>query len=295
MIVIKLWGGLGNQMFQYAFGYSLAKSTNQELKFDCSFYANQPTYTGKRDVEIASLAISDIDKFVPNKRIRFLSNRYCGAILRHFPPFFIPAGAGMMYIKEPLHKYINNLHHEKSVYYDGYWQTSKYFKDYRNDLLKLFLPKDGFSKVELDLFSMLQKENSVAVHIRKGDFTNSSVRKVGHLLPISYYKNSMDFFRKKIEKTSFFIVSDDPEWARLQFGGLSDVKFIADYNNGSMLTDLFCIANCKHGIMSASTFSWWGNWLRRDAGLVVVPSGLYYNEFFYEPEWIKIDLNGVNE
>ena len=294
MIVVKLWGGLGNQMFQYAFGYCLAKSTNQDLKFDCSFYANQPVYTGKRDVEIDRLNVHRVENFYPNKRIKILSNRYCGAILRKFPPFFIPVEKGMVYLKEPLHKYVEKIHHKKNVYYDGYWQTSKYFKDYRDDLINLFMPKNGFSKEEETLFSMLKKEESVAVHIRKGDFANKSVRKVGHLLPISYYENSMKFFRKTIEKPVFFIISDDPTWAKSQFEGASDIKFVSDYCKGNMLTDLFSIANCKHGVMSASTFSWWGNWLRKTPGTVVVPNGTYYNEFFYESEWIKIDFNEVN-
>ena len=290
MIVIKLWGGLGNQMFQYAFGFSLAKKYKQELKFDFSFYSNQPGYTGKREIEINSLAVQELKKYEPGLAICLLSNRYVGAILRTIPSFTIPVGNGMKYIKEPIHKYIHNLECKNSVYYDGYWQSAKYFKDVRNELLIQYQPKAGFTKDEIDLFSALQSEESVAVHIRKGDFTQKSIRNVGHLLPISYYKKAMDYFRGNTTKPIFYIISDDTSWCKQQFTTELDVKYIADLHNGGTITDLFCIANCRNGIMSASTFSWWGNWLRKEPGKVVVPKGEYYNEFFYEPEWVQIDI-----
>lgn len=293
MIIIKLWGGLGNQLFQYAFGYQLAKKTGQELKFDCSFYGNQPGFTGKRAVEISSLSIPIFEQYAPERMIKVLSNRYIGAILRKLPAVFIPVRNGMKYLKEPIHKYLPDLQCDGSVYFDGYWQSAKYFRDVRNELMEQYLPRKGFSEVELDLFAMLQAENSVAVHIRKGDFATNTVRKVGHLLPISYYKNAMEYFRKNINAPIFYIVSDDPTWAKQQFKEENDVKYIADLHQGNMLTDLYCIANCRNGIMSASTFSWWGNWLREKKGMVIVPRGEYYNECFYEPEWIQIDFNEV--
>ena len=293
MIIVKLWGGLGNQLFQYAFGYHLSKMNNQELRLDCSFYANQPEFTGKRNVEITTLAISEFQQYVPGFAIKALSSRYIGVVLRNLPVHYISVGHGMKYLKEPLHKYLPDLYCESSVYFDGYWQSAKYFQDVREDLLLQFLPKDGFSPEEEKLFSMLQDENSIAVHIRKGDFSQNSVRKVGHLLPISYYRKGMEYFRKTTTAPTFYIVSDDPTWAKQQFGKEHDVKFISDYIHGTMLTDLFCIANCRHGVMSASTFSWWGNWLRKKPGMVVVPKGQYYNEYFYEPEWIQIGIDEV--
>ena len=291
MIIVRLCGGLGNQLFQYAFGYSLSKAMKQELVFDCSFYTNQPGYTGKRKVEIASLAISDLNAYEPSFLMKTLSNRYVGAVLRKLPTFSIPIGNGIRYVKEPIHKYVPNLQCEGSTYYDGYWQTSKYFSNVREDLLEMFYPKEGFSSAVLEFFDTLKQENSVAVHIRKGDFKKKGFRTIGHPLPISYYEKAIEFCKEKLGNPVFYIVSDNPDWVKECLHVDADIRYVSDYVTGDALTDIFCISNCRNGIASASTFSWWGNWLRKTEGLVVVPNRSYYNEFFWETDWVKLDYD----
>lgn len=291
MIVVKLWGGLGNQLFQYAFGYRLSKASEQELAFDCSFYDNQPGYTGKRRIEITSLAIPELTVYEPSRTVRFLSHRYTGALLRRFPKISIPLANGITYIKEPYHKYVPDLRCKGNAYYDGYWQTSKYFSDVRSDLLAMFSPKEAFSSDVTDFFATLRKENSVAVHIRRGDFQKKGFRAVGHPLPLSYYESAVELCKKNLQSPVFYIVADDPAWVKENLHVEADVRYVSDYVRGTALTDIFCISHCRNGIASASTFSWWGNWLRPTPGLVIIPNRSYYNEFFWEPDWIKLNFS----
>lgn len=291
MIIVKLWGGLGNQLFQYAFGYSLAQKHKQELKFDTSFYKKQPKHTAKREVELSQLNIPKLELYNPKMWIKLLSNRYIGTILKKRNEIFIPCRKGMRYLREPLHKYIPEFKYVQNVYYDGYWQTAKYFSDVREDLLKMFYPKDGFPTNVTEFFDTLKRENSVAVHIRRGDFKKKGFRTIGHPLPISYYEKAIELCKEKLHNPIFYVVSDDPKWVKESLQTKADIRYVSDYVRGGALTDIFCISNCRNGIASASTFSWWGNWLRKEKGLVVVPKRNYYNEYFWEPDWVQMDYD----
>jgi hypothetical protein len=91
----------------------------------------------------------------------------------------------------------------------------------------------------------------------------------------------------------FYIFSDDISWCKETLSQyIPDMRILKEPENEGAIVDLFSIASCKHGIMSPSTFSWWGNWLRRDqSGVVVLPAGNYANEFFAEDHWIQIEAN----
>ena len=289
MITIKIWGGLGNQLFQYAFGYSLCKKSDQEMSLDFSFFDNQPVNTGKRNIGIDELNICEYKVFVPFFAVNLLNNKYIGAITRNLPPTYWNIGRGYMYFKEPIHKYVENIKVYPNTYFDGYWQTSKYFSSCRTEIVNMFTPKEGLTENMRSLCNEMSFNNSVSVHIRKGDFGNGKFRKVGHTLPIEYYQRAIDIFNKKIESPKFYFFSDDSEWVKEQFGEKDNFFFASELGTKSAVDDLIAMSSCKHGIMSASTFSWWGNWLRRDnEGMVIVPNGKYYNEYFYEPHWVKI-------
>jgi len=288
MIIIKLWGGLGNQLFQYAFGYALAKDRNQELCIDTSFYDNQPGNVGKRNVNLNQLNIPPYKNFGGNFVFKILNNRYMGFITRNLPKCSLYVSKGLKYFKEPIHKYVHKIPNGKNLYFDGYWQSSKYFLKYKSELQNMFVPQKPIPQDVLETESVIESVNSVCVHMRKGDFGKGKLRKVGHLLSEDYYKKAVAYCKEKLAEPVFFVFTDDEEWASFVLGDCNNIKFINDMCQSDALTDLYLMTKCKNGIMSASTFSWWGNWLRKEKGLVVVPNGQYYNEFFYEDEWVRL-------
>lgn len=288
MITIRIRGGLGNQLFQYAFGYAMAKRSGQPLALDITFFSHQPKNTGKRALELMGLSLPPFEIAEKNLRLKLLTNRHVGAVTRHFSKFTFPVGNRTLYVKEPHHKYIADIDLSGSRYFDGYWQSEKYFSQYREELLELFRPQVSFAPDLCDFMTSLSSQNSVAIHMRKGDFGGGGVRQVGHLLSADYYLNAIQAMREKVENPHFYIFSDDTTWAKEQLKGAADCHFTGDLIKTDIFGDLFSIAACRHGIMSASTFSWWGNWLRKKEGTVIVPKGHYYNDHFYKEAWIQL-------
>ena len=284
MIIVKMWGGLGNQLFQYAFGYMMAREHNDNLYLDISFYKkHQYKYVGHRDFVLQKLncpmefikelpsSIRVIESFIVNRLIR----RWNGAIK-------IPLGK-TYYVKEERHIYMPKVPYKpgKINYYDGYWQSGLYFEKYKNELANLFTVSFDLPKEIQGFISLISEEkNSVSVHIRKGDFKG----KIGHPVENQYYIDALIQMKKNINSPCFFVFSDDIEWVKNNIDFGSRVHF-AEYKgpNGAIL-DLLCMSKCKHGIMSASTFSWWGNWSKE--GIVIAPKGEYYNNKFINNNWL---------
>ncbi|MDE7346178.1 MAG: alpha-1,2-fucosyltransferase [Muribaculaceae bacterium] len=293
MIVIKLWGGTGNQLFQYAFGYMLSKDNYDNLEFDTAFYKNQSTHVAKR-FYVTKVIFPNFNfnySFTRPKFLKIIENRYISHAIRRL---------GGIYLKFPKYSlFIEKLRHfhpripyikEKINYYDGYWQSAKYFEKYRKDLLELFSPTERIINYVREWRASLPSENIVGVHIRRGDYVKSN-KPNKFLLGIEYYKNAIDILRGKLDSPLFCIFSDDIDWCRTQFPEIDDIIYVENRVENGDIIDLFSIAACEHGIMSLSTFSWWGNWLRRNQNdaIVVYPEKVYFNEFFIPENWICIN------
>lgn len=288
MIIVKLWGGLGNQLFQYAFGYAIAKERHTELALDLSFYAHQPGNVGKRKIDLEKMNVEPYSLFKPGVVLNILNNKYVGAITRNLSHVELNVGSDIVYFKEPIHRYVEHLPAHSNIYFDGYWQSARYFRKYREEIRNMFVSAAGYSDEVEKVAEKMQCDNSVSIHMRKGDFGNGTIRKVGHPLGAEYYQKAISCARERLTKPVFYVFSDNTEWARQTLGLEDSVVYVADLCKTNALDDLYLMAKCKNGIMSASTFSWWGNWLRAGKGTIIVPQGEYYNNFFYEEEWVKI-------
>ena len=145
MIIVKLWGGLCNQMFQYAFGYALSKEKGDKLFFDVDFFLNQPKYVTRRH-------IIDVSDF-PNIKLEIINrpiwvkpfeNKYISHVIRYNTGVNLPLINKNFLFMEKLHRYYSIIPYfiDSTNFYDGYWQTSKYFKPFREELLEIFSPSD---------------------------------------------------------------------------------------------------------------------------------------------------------
>ncbi len=295
MIVIKLWGGLGNQMFQYAFGYALSKKYDDILRLDVDFYQEQPKNVGKRSFQLKEyfdISFSQIIKR-PQEVLKY-ENKYVNKIIKYLPKFSIQLTDNMVFTKEHIRKYMEIIpyHKGKINYYDGYWLTDRYFSDYREDILAEFkLRKSVYEEVKI-INSFIDDDNSVAVHIRRGDYKKRCNLPRGYTLDslCEYYNNAIEYINKNVTSPKYFFFSDDIEWCKKKFDGLEDVVFVTRDSKYEVIADLMGISKCSHAIMSPSTFSWWGNWLRTKTknNIVIVPKGKYANEYFACSNWIQI-------
>ncbi len=268
MIIVKLIGGLGNQMFQYALGKKLALKSQDELFLDCSFFSEKGAHTPREfelDVFNLSARIADqqrLELFHPQTKSRLQS-----LIGRLFPV-------------NQSYKIVNERGHEfhpevleivGDIHLIGYWQTELYFADVRDELLRDFHFATTLSEKNLELANEIRSSNSVSVHIRRGDYVSNESAKTFHgLCDIPYYKRGIEYLERSEKALAFFVFSDDIEWARENLEISAPTTFI-DHNKGKQsYDDMRLMSMCKHHIIANSSFSWWGAWLNPSGSKKVI-------------------------
>lgn len=288
MIIMRIKGGLGNQLFQYSMGYALAKRNNQELAFNVSFTSNMTS----RGYKLPFLNVCDFidisNENIPNK-ICLCKNKYINKAMRILKIGKIKIEE-YVYVLETREVYTEKFLVDKysNAYFDGYFQSPKYFEKYRNDLLKQITPNYPPESQYIDALKMVQNCNSVAVHVRRGDF-KKSYNKFHYLLEKDYYVKAIDYIRNNVENPIFFFFSDDINWVKTNFGESEDFRFLNIKTTNGDIDDLMLMKNCNHIICANSTFSWWAAWLNESENAIrVVPTRQYGMDGMIPSDWIKI-------
>lgn len=265
MKIVQLQGGLGNQLYQWAFGYALAKSTGDEVLYDDSWFAhnNKTKKCTLRNYEL-NLFISDI-KLATKKQVKFVKHKpICPRFLRKF--FHIDSDRNIIFDKD-LGKFNQDLLQDYGTkYYSGYWVNEKYFEKYIKDLQKLFKLNITMDKTNQDWLKLIKKTNSVSVHIRRGDYVTSGFR----LCSLDYYKKSFAKMAKQTKSPVFFVFSDDPKWAKENIKTKYPIYFIDNNDGEHGYFDFELMRNCKHNITANSTFSIWASILNTNKNKIVI-------------------------
>jgi hypothetical protein len=259
MIVAKISGGLGNQMFQYAAARALANQHRVDLMLDLSWFNKIPSRNTQRSFELLHYPI---EARIANIREEAQFSKYHSRILRNIPS----VGKEWIYKRER-HFQFDPLFFEypENSYLDGYWQSSLYFEKFSDQIWSQFQPKQGPGSRDLSVLDSINKTNSVAIHIRRGDyFTNSVASKVHGVCSLDYYSRALNFIREHESNPHFYIFSDDLDWVSKNLALDGPAKFI-DHNAGdNAFKDLRLMAACSHQIIANSSFSWWGAWLNKN-------------------------------
>lgn len=294
-VIIKITDGLGNQLFQYAYGRALAEKLNCDLKFDLSWYNQTEERFTKRNYLLdnfkinASIATSiEIQKLkLPQFPIIFNSIYYRW---QYILPYF-----KRDYIKEKTFQYDSNLSNiRKKTYLEGFWQSYLYFKDIRPQLLKEIILKNSLNRQAIFYKNTIEHENAVMVHVRRGDYTNR-VKNPEHILqPINYYNRALEHIISKINRPHFFVFSDDLNWVKSNINIPEKTTYI-DGNILNPVEDLILMSLCKHHIIANSSFSWWGAWLSTNEEKLVIAPQKWFSESsskntkdLIPPEWEKL-------
>ena len=274
MIVIKLYGGLGNQMFQYSIGCTLAVKNKTELKFDVSWFNYVKDTTTHREYGLNIFNI--IENIATQKEIDKMQK--CRKIpgRRHFLHNFFIAN-NSIYIKEKQFNFNPEiLKISNNAYLDGYWQSEKYFKNIENVIRKKFTLKNKFQIKNIELKEKIKNSNSVSIHIRRGDYAKNLKTKSYHgLCPLDYYYQAILNVIDKVTDPILFIFSDDIKWCKENLKIQSPTNFIEknkDYE------DLILMSLCKHNIIANSSFSWWGAWLNSNPNKIVIVPKKWFND-----------------
>ena len=299
-LTVYCQGGLGNQLFQFVIGYILAKKNKINLRINIERYNSYDRqFELNRFPEIYKLNITKIKNnnffakiylYLCHKFFKILKISGIYKFINYF--FFLDKQefekSPFIFNEDLLKKKI-----VKNVSITGFFQSEKYFINYKRIVLKLFrFPKIKDKLVQKHL-NLIKNKNSVAVHIRRGDyFNNLKVRSIHGILGEDYYKKSISYVKKKIKNPTFFIFSDDIELVKRTFFFFNKEKYNF-IDTKSSIDDLHLMSNCKHFIIANSTFSWWGAWLSKNKYKIVCTPRRWVRAKISTPDiipenWIKI-------
>lgn len=268
--IIRISGGAGNQMFQYAFGLSLGK----HVLIDRSFYRKN-----KERVFILDQWLLPYTAYVnlPKKKwMRRLLQR-----LSLLPPLK----------KETVQNVFESaLQQCERGYFDGYFQAPRYFEGIRDRLLKIFVPKTAPNSACQAVLDHMRQVNAVAVHIRRGDYLKFS--DVYILCSLSYYRKAMEHIATHTPQPHFFIFSDDLNWVKENLKTDYPCTYV-EKQWDSDIYDIWLMKHCHHNIIANSSFSWWGAWLNEHPDkIVIAPTPWTVDRRPMEiipPDWLQLN------
>ena len=299
MIITRLWGGLGNQMFQYAFGYVKAKESGTELALDTRFFTDDfiqanPRFT-KQQLNLFKFPIEfrqTVNEHGELVKVNKLQEHRINQLLRVPYLSVWPVGNGMKYVKETRMRFQPALArmNKDNVYYDGYWQTEKYFSQYREDLIGQYT----LSSERADEFvreNGVDQSNAVAIHMRMGDYGRKHLTAHhNYVINPEYYKKAIEKSRDWISNPRFFICSNNISKARGLLGEAEEYVYVSAIEGMTDLDEFSIMNQCPNHIISNSTFSWWAAWLgRQEKVLNLAPSIVFRNKDIIPETWIKVD------
>lgn len=279
MIIVKLMGGLGNQMFQYAAGRRLAEQHNTTLKLDTSFFSKCIKGCTPRHFELQYLNITPefTNWFEVAKFSGTATNSLVSGCLRLLRSAGITASAHNVYHEQIYHYDPVFEQLPDNTYLEGYWQSEKYFVGISDDIRQAFNLTSPIDDRNRLLGDEITSCNSVSVHIRRGDYIiNKNAAQYHGTCSIDYYRKAVDLMMSQIDRPTFFVFSDDPNWARSNMGFISGVKFVTSNYLNRGVDDLRLLSSCKHHIIANSSFSWWGAWLGNDPEKMVIAPAQWY-------------------
>ena len=249
-VIIKLQGGLGNQLFQYAFAAAVAHRLDTNFQLDISYFeADLSQYPNaiRRKYE---LDIFDIDfPIVHSKHFFYTSTNRILTWLRKkmshsvgLPNYIAEVGF--------LEQFKDN------TYYEGYWQNEFYFQEISEKIKQSLKFRIPISEKALPTLKQIKDSESVCVHVRRTDFLTDNRYEV---LGMDYYQKAIQELKNLHQNLLFFVFSDDIIWCKHQDFGDSKVIFVSD--NQSLRDEFELMMTCKHHIIANSTLSWWAAWL----------------------------------
>lgn len=276
MIIIRMNGGLGNQMFQYAF-YEYIKKNNDEMYVDVEGYKTYYAHNGYElnrvfniDVPIASVK--------QLKSVSINKDSLLSKVIRKI--FKVELSRQSEFSEKLLNMMVVNDKISQDIYFDGYWQNSKYVSDVEEILRKKFVFRNVIGNKNIELLDMIKNSNSISIHIRRGDYLSEPG--LFDVCNIEYYCNAIMEIKKQIgENLKFFVFSDDPEWCRRNMYMISNETYIDWNKKEDSWIDMYLMSQCKHNIIANSSFSWWGAWLNENKEKIVVMPKNWRNDIYY--------------
>jgi len=285
MIIIKLQGGLGNQLFQYAVGKTIEKKYKKEVKYDISSFDNKQKVTPR--IYLLGKFKTDI-KIADDEEINKIKGSSKYLIKKALNKFFF-----RKYHISYEQDFLESIENKNSAYLEGYWQSFHYVEPCIEDLKKEVTLKDDMSFVFKNAVEEVSNVESIAMHIRRGDYLKAG----GDLgvLDISYYERANNFVSQKLKNIQYYIFTDDVMWAKenLNFLGTGNITYVSDLGLKDY-EELVLMTKCKNAIIANSSFSLWGAMLNQNKDATIICPRDWKNVFLKNDEdlcpkeWVRV-------
>lgn len=269
MIKVILQGGLGNQMFEYAAAYALARRNNVPFALDMSYMDVFGHKSWCRPYELSVFALHNSCTFT---HMHYLAVRFLPRLRTWCRKRGIATLGRYVFELECLDKApkCNSL-----ILFD-YFANAHLFEQYREELLRAFTFAEKPNKANATMLKEIDETDSVAVHIRRGDYLNNANANVFYHPTVEWYRQVMKKMEAQVKAPHYYFFSDDIAWVKEQFADVQNATFV-DCNHGKeAYNDMRLMRACKHNIIANSTFSWWAAWLNTNPQKIVIAPKRYY-------------------
>jgi len=298
-VIVRLAGGLGNQMFQYAAGRALSIRHSAPLKLDCSFLH----FPAKGD----TVRIYGLDRFniqagmaseqeLPAMVVQTINRRRYRGIRR------MCASIRLLCSRHPRSAVIEECAARSAggleavrppCYLAGYWQSERFFSGSAGVILKDFILRSPLSSTHAAMARRIDGSMSVSVHVRRGDYVENPAAKAAlGALDVGYYAKAIALVKSRVPAAEFFVFSDDTAWAEENIRRI--VPSVTVVQSGAAHEDLALMTMCKHAIIANSSLSWWGAWLNRNPDKIVCAPARWFadesknSDDRYAQGWLRI-------
>lgn len=291
MIIVRLKGGMGNQMFQYAFGKRIAKLHNTQLKLDLSMLLDR----NKGDI-----VYRDYDLSIFNLQTEFVINPSILKLLFKIKSGYTSKLASRLsvgnknYIKEK-HFHVDNdvlLNPPNNSVYEGWWQSEQYFNSISDEIKKDFSFKNCIIPYSLKLYNEIKNTNSVCLNVRRTDFLKVDAL---NSTDLTYFLRAAEYMGEHLSEPKFYVFSDDVEWCKQNIKLKYPVQVVDHNHKGERFGNYMqLMIACKHFIIPNSSFAWWAAWLSDNPSKkVVAPKSWFADTQFNTKDitpknWIRL-------
>lgn len=279
MIISRLIGGLGNQMFQYAAGRQIAITNNTQLKLDITGYDHQAGITPRE----YGLGVFNIQA-PPAGKSEIWRYRLTMTILRHHKIQQKDVHNTRQFLALPDHSYL-----------EGYWGSEKYFKNIADIIRQDFTFKSEPDWENKKLIEKIKNSTSISIHIRRGDYVlDKKTHQFHGVCSLKYYQQAIRLITQRVRRPHFFIFSDDPQWAEKHLKLQQPMQVVKHNYQNNHHEDMRLMTYCHHHIIANSSFGWWGAWLNSGPDKIVIAPKKWFRDPSINTKdliprsWIKI-------
>jgi len=273
MIIVRIIGGLGNQMFQYAAARALAITNNCPLKLDLEWFktpGSRPYMLDRFNIHANVATLNEIVAYTgkfkdPLKKTCWLLSR--------------PLSRKKVF-REPGFEFTGKFAGQPpNTYLKGNWQSPRYFSHIRDILLEEFSIQENISPSTAAIANDIHSRQAVSLHIRRGDYvTNRQAQQFHGNLGFEYYHKAIEIISSSITNPFFYIFSDDIEWVSQHFNIYQQARYIAGNSENKSHEDMLLMSICRHHIIANSSFSWWGAWLNKKENKTVIAPKQWFRQ-----------------